>query len=118
MDVKRVWTLVLIGAAGFLLSGCTTPLGTPIKIPTNKTPEVMGVDDDLRIVKVGAPYAYVEKPKMDWSNARTVAVEVCKKRWGATAAEPVGRTRHECLTEVGSNCTRWAILGDYRCVTP
>ena len=112
--MRNVWIIVF----SLAMSGCTTPLGTPVRLPTDKTPEVMGVDDDLRIVKVGAPYSYLEKPTMDWSSARSVAVEVCKKRWGAAVAEPIGRTRHECLSELGSNCTRWAILGDYRCMTP
>ena len=116
--MKMIRISVCLVATALVLAGCTTPLGTPVRIPTKKTPEVMGIDDDLRIVKVGAPYTYVEKPDMDWSTARSVAVEVCKKRWGAIEAEPIGRTRHECLTELGSNCTRWAILGDYRCMTP
>lgn len=110
--------LALTVCVGLLIAGCTTPLGTPLRVPTKKTPEVMGVDDKRRVIKVGAPYSYLEKPEIDWSNARSIAAELCKKRWGAEAAEPVGRTRQECLSELGSNCTRWAMIGDYRCVTP
>ena len=105
----------LCGTLILVLAGCTTPLGTPVKLPTKKEPEVMGVDDDRRIIKMGAPYLYVEEPDMDWSNARELALAMCKQRWGSTSAEPVGRTRRECLSEMGSNCTRWAIIGDYQC---
>ena len=106
------WSLV------FALAACTTPLGNTVRVPTKQTPEVMGVDDQLQVVKVGAPYTYLEEPEMDWSNARNVAAAICKERYGHTAAEPFGQTRRECLSQLGSNCTRWAIIGDYRCVTP
>jgi hypothetical protein len=98
------------------VAGCTTPLGSPVKVPTNKDAEVMGVDDAKHIVKMGASYLYLEEPKVDWSGARAEAAKICQQRWGSAVVEPVGRTRRECLTELGSNCTRWAMIGDYKCV--
>ncbi|NKC01161.1 MAG: hypothetical protein GKR90_22060 [Pseudomonadales bacterium] len=108
--------LSLVFAIVACLLGCTTPLGSAVKVPTNKDAEVMSIDDEKRVVRMGAPYLYLEEPTVDWSGARTEAAKVCQKRWGTDLVEPVGRTRRECLSELGSNCTRWAMIGDYKCL--
>lgn len=98
-----------------LLTGCT-PYNLPVSIPTNKTAEVFGVDDVKGIVTMGAPYLYLEKPDVDWGQARVDAAEVCMKRRELSNAEPVGNTRKECVSTAGSNCLKYALLGDYRCI--
>ena len=97
-----------------LMTGCA---GVPIKVPVKKTPSVFEVHDDRAMVTMGAAYSRYEDPQVDWSEARQRAREMCRKRHGAEGeeAEPVGATRHECVERLGSNCTKYAVLGDYRC---
>ena len=99
----------------FCVAGCFTPYNLPIRVETNKTAEVIEVNDALNIVTMGAPYTYLEKPNVDWAQARVDASDMCRKRTGKSGAEPAGPTRRTCLQVVGSDCVRHAIVGDYRC---
>ncbi len=113
----RVWfrgTLVFLVAA--LTAGCAAPLGIPISIPVNKTASVFEVDDARQMVTMGAAYSRFEDPTVDWGAARGLAVETCMKRHEMPQAEPKGRTRRECVQQVGSDCMGFAILGDYQCL--
>ena len=112
VDVRRL-SIALFCTS--LLAACT-PYNLPVSIPTNKTAEVFGVDDTTGIVTMGAPYLYLEKPDVDWGQARREAAEVCMKRSELPNAEPVGNTRRECVSTAGSNCLKYALLGDYRCI--
>ncbi|MEM7078641.1 MAG: YecR family lipoprotein [Pseudomonadota bacterium] len=98
-----------------LLAGCSYS-NIPVRIPTTKTAEVLEVDRDTNIVRMGSPYLYLEKPDVDWGQAREDAAAQCAKEHGFTDAEPVGTTRRECLSWNGGDCVRYAIVGDYRCI--
>ena len=100
-----------------LLAGCT-PYSVPIRIKTDKTAKVISVDDSRQIITMGSPYVYLEKPDVDWAQARVDAAAMCRKRTGHELAEPVGNTRRECLRQVGTDCVQYAIVGDYRCIEP
>lgn len=108
-------SLTKISVLILLLAGCT-PYNLPVSVPTNKVAEVYGVDDAKNLVTMGAPYLYVEKPDVDWSKAREEAAAVCLQRRELANAEPVGNTRRECVSTVGSSCVKYALLGDYRCI--
>ena len=103
-------------AVAVLVASCYTPYNLPVRVETNKTASVMSVNDSRQMVTMGSPYIYLEKPDVDWAKARVDAAEVCKERTGLAGAEPVGRTRRECMSQVGSDCVRYAIVGDYRCI--
>ncbi len=107
-------TVVAVVGVTLLITGC---VGVPIKVPVKKTPTVFKVHDDRAMITMGAAYGRYEDPQVDWSEARAGAREMCRKRHGAELenAEPVGATRHECVESLGSNCTKFAVLGDYRC---
>ncbi|XOV83998.1 MAG: YecR family lipoprotein [bacterium] len=110
--LRPIW--IVLAVTG-LFSGCT-PYNLPVSIPTNKTAEVFGVDDTRGVVTMGAPYLYLEKPDVDWAQARIEAAEVCMQRRELANAEPVGNTRRECVSTAGNKCLKYALLGDYRCI--
>ena len=110
--VSRILALVMLGC---LTSGCITPRGILPLIPTNKTASIMQVQQDKRMVTMGAYYTVYEKPTVDWAEARKVAAAHCEKMMGSNAADPTGPTRRECKSKIGSDCHKMAILGDYVC---
>ncbi len=117
MDLlSRTTTGALVGLSVLVLTGCYTPYNLPIRVDTNKTAEVMGVDDSRQMITMGSPYIYLEKPDVDWAQARIDAAEMCKKRTGHDYAVPEGPTRRQCMSQVGADCVRYAIVGDYKCV--
>jgi hypothetical protein len=87
-----------------------------VSIPTNNVAEVISVSDERDMVSMGSPYLYLEKPDVDWGRAREDAAAYCRECKGMSQVEPIGTTRRECLSWVGGDCTRFAIVGDYRCV--
>ena len=89
-------------------------LPTP-SVPTKKTAEVISFAAERDMVTMGAPYLSLERPTVDWQAARGLAAEFCLAQFGMSHAEPVGATRRECLTFAGTDCIRFAIVGDYQC---
>jgi len=108
----RLMSAVLLSA---LLTGCGL-VNVPISVPINKTPKIMGSVTETGRVTMGSPYLYLEDPQIDWGEAREQAAAHCAKMGYAGGAEPVGATRKVCDGKVGSDCPRWAILGDYQCL--
>ncbi len=114
MRGRTLGWVVWVTSLSLLGTGCVS---VPVKVPVKKTPSVFDVNDGRGTVTMGASYGRFEDPQVDWSEARQGASEMCRKRHGAerTDAEPVGATRHECVERLGSNCTKYAVLGEYRC---
>ena len=107
------WICCLVACVG--MTGCM-PMAVPLPaLPTKKTAEVMSVQEDRNMVTMGAPYLSLEKPTVNWHQARTDAVQYCLEWKGMAHAEPVGPTRRECLAYSGTDCIRYAIVGDYQC---
>ena len=107
------WTAVV---AILLLAGGCSMTSVPIKVPTKKTAEVISAQDHNDTVTMGAPYLYLEKPDVDWGKAREDAIKYCQEWRGFNHAEPVGNTRRQCTSQVGSDCVRYALVGDYKCL--
>ena len=110
-------TMVLLGFALLVsqLGGCS-PYAIPIPaVATKKVAEVISLSDERNMVTMGAPYTFMEKPTVDWHQARSDAAAQCAQWKGLSQAEPVGPTRRECLTYAGTDCIRYAIVGDYHC---
>ena len=115
MSTGRCASVIYV-ALTLMLTGCYTPTNLPVRVDTNKTAQVMEVDDTRGMVTMGSPYVYLEKPDVDWAAARLEAAAVCEKRLGKAHAAPVGPTRRTCISQVGSDCVRYAIVGDYECL--
>ncbi len=106
---------IVLPILAMALLGCT-PYNLPISIPTSKTAELISFDRQRGIVTMGAPYLYLEKPDVDWGQARQEAIKLCEEWKGHKHAEPTGKTRKRCVSNVGSNCVRYALAGDYQCM--
>ena len=103
--------------AGLALFLCSCSMNSiPVKVPTKKTAEVISAQDHNDTVTMGSPYLYLEKPDVDWGKARQDAIKYCQEWRGFNHAEPVGHTRRHCLSQVGSDCVRYALVGDYQCL--
>ena len=109
---------MLLGVATMLLvnlGGCS-PYTIPMPAASvQKNAVVLSMNEERDMVTMGANYVFLEKPVVNWQQARSAAVEHCIEWRGMPNAEPVGPTRRECLTYSGSDCVRWAIMGDYQC---
>ena len=109
--------VLLVGCGLCILGAGCTPYAVPLPaLSTKKTAEVMSVQEDRDMVTMGAHYLSVEKPSVDWQKARTDATAYCVEWKGMDYAEPVGPTRRECMTYSGTDCIRFAIVGDYQCM--
>ncbi len=112
---RRTQNITLIAVITLLAAACSMT-NIPIKVPTKKTAEVISAQEDRDIVTMGAPYLYVEKPDVDWGKARQDAIKYCQEWRGYNHAEPVGNTRRQCTSQVGSDCVRYSLVGDYQCL--
>ena len=112
---KLGWSITLLLGLIVGITGCS-PYAIPMPAASvQKTAVVLSMNEERDMVTMGANYVFLEKPVVDWQQARSAAVEHCIEWRGMPNAEPVGPTRRECLAYSGSDCVRWAIMGDYQC---
>ncbi len=95
----------LLIIAAVLLAGCTT----------YKMWSEGDSDSDNGIVRLTYEYRKFESPLVDERGGVELAKERCRD-WGLPAqAQRKGEDR-KCLSGNESNCSRWLVIREYRCV--
>lgn len=86
------------------LAGCTT----------YKLWNEYGSDQDLATVQLSYEYRRFESPQVDERAGTDLARRRCAD-WGYRNAQRKGEDR-QCLDGVESDCSRWRVVREYRCL--
>lgn len=99
---KQIFSLL---ALILILNGCATV----------KTMQATGGSKADATIELSCQYTALEKPKVDWRQARRTATSKCQA-WGYSAAEPFGSTMSQCTAYNGyGNCMKWLATAKYQC---
>lgn len=105
MLVRRVLRALQLAGALLALSGCATPV-TPL--PTGGSRAGGTVD-------MSYEYGALQKPVIDWDQARLAAKQRCAE-WGYTDADAFGGMRTSCVySSPYAGCGRWMDTMTYQC---